>query len=90
MCWNRFLVHRRAGRVAIGLATEHSCPYCGELLECDSSVIGVERLRISEPRRRLMVLERRLFVAKVDAEVRERERIRKLQEAEERKRRDAL
>jgi hypothetical protein len=78
--WNRFLVRRLRGSAALmpGLAIEWPCPYCGSLLEFDTSVVGVERLQISEPHRRLANLARRLFIAKVDAEVRERERKRKL------------
>ena len=62
----------------MAVSAEWACPYCGRLIEFDMSVVGVERLHISEPRRQLANLTRRLFIAKVDAEVRERERQRKL------------
>jgi hypothetical protein len=79
-CWNRFLVRRLRDPPALmpGLAIEWPCPYCGSLLEFDTSVVAAERLQISEPRRRLANLTRRLFIAKVDAEGRERERKRKV------------
>lgn len=82
-CWNRFLVRRvrdplQTPFLKPTLSAEWACPYCSRLNEFDMSVVGVERLQISEPRRLLANLTRRLFVAKVDAEVRERERQRSL------------
>ena len=60
------------------ISSEWQCPYCDQLIEFDTSVVGVERLQISEPRRQLANLSRRLFISKGDAEVRERERQRAL------------
>ena len=81
-CWNRFLVRRSPDThqplVRVAISTEWPCPYCDRLHEFDLSVVGVERLPISEPRRQLANLTRRLFIAKVDAEARERERQRQL------------
>jgi len=79
-CWNRFSVRRvrtigSPAQRAV-LSTEWQCPYCGQVIEFDTSVVGVERLQISEPRRLLANLTRRLIISKGDAEVRERERLR--------------
>jgi len=84
-CWNRFAVRRvrdaSDARLRSVVSTDWACPYCGQLIEFDTSVVGVERLQISEARRHLTNLTRRLFISKGDAEIRERERLRALRKA---------
>jgi hypothetical protein len=81
-CWNPILVHRlRNTPPTVAVVRELPCPHCGRPLEFDWSVVGVEKIPMTARRRRLTNLDRRLFVAKVDAEVRERERLRRLRES---------
>jgi hypothetical protein len=77
-CWNRYRVKLApSGQSEAGVfakvVIEHPCPYCGRPNEFSRPVLGVELIEMSEARRRLGVLRRRLGLAGSDLLVRVRE-----------------
>ena len=67
LCWlcgntcRVFYWHPGSWRKLIGdVLQELECPYCGGPSEVSKAIEGVERLAISEPRRKLAMLSRRL------------------------------
>jgi hypothetical protein len=78
-CWNRFrarsspAVERENVAFGVRVVIDLPCPYCGGRNEFEADVQALERIPMSEPRRQLAVLRKRLVLAGADIQTRVRE-----------------
>jgi hypothetical protein len=67
------MVEREHVAFGIRVVVDLPCPYCGGRNEFEADVEALERIPMSEPRRQLAVLRKRLVLAGADVQTRVRE-----------------
>jgi len=73
-CWNRYRIVLDGEPPLNAVTFEAPCPYCGRPNEFSAPVLRIELAPISEPRRRLGNLQRRLVLSGADIRTRIHER----------------